>query len=83
MFTTYVLLSSKNGRHYIGSTNNLERRLNEHNRGTTKALRYSGPYKTIYTEVFETQLEARRRELELKTGKGREWLKAILVRVVA
>lgn len=78
MWFVYVLKSLKNGRLYTGSTNNLERRLIEHNSGQTTYTRVTGPYNLIYSEKHLTRIEARRRELFLKTGKGRELLKAVI-----
>ena len=78
MFYVYVLRSLKNGRHYTGSTNNLERRLIEHNSGQTKYTSQAGPFELIYKETYNTKLEASRRERFLKTGRGRELLKEIL-----
>ncbi|KKQ35277.1 MAG: endonuclease [Microgenomates group bacterium GW2011_GWA2_37_6] len=78
MFYVYVLKSLKNGRHYTGSTNNLERRFKEHNIGQTKYTSYAGPFELIYNETYNTKLEASKREKFLKTGKGREVLKEML-----
>jgi len=77
-FYVYVLKSLKNGRFYTGSTNNLKRRLFEHNIGQTKYTKGAGPFELIYKEVYNTRLEANRREKFLKTGKERELLKQIL-----
>jgi putative endonuclease len=78
MFYVYILKSLKNGRLYTGSTNNIERRLHEHNIGQTKYTSKTGPFELVYKEVYNTKLEATRRERFLKTGKGRELLKQIL-----
>lgn len=78
MWYVYVLQSLVNGRHYTGSTDDIERRLKEHNAGKSKYTSLTRPFKLIYSEKLETRLEARRRELFLKTGKGREILKKIL-----
>lgn len=78
MWQVYVLKSLINGRFYTGSTNNLERRLKEHNSGYSKYTRSTSPYELIYKEVYSTRLEARRRELFLKTGKGRRLLKDLV-----
>ncbi|HOX96694.1 MAG TPA: GIY-YIG nuclease family protein [Candidatus Woesebacteria bacterium] len=75
MYTTYVLQSLKNGRLYIGSTNNLSRRLSEHNSGQSTYTKSTRPYVLVYSEEFLTRTEAVRRELALKTGQGRLWLK--------
>ena len=80
MFYVYILKSLKNGRFYTGLTNNLERRLYEHNIGQTKYTSLTRPFELIYKEVYNTKLEASKREKFLKTGKGREILKTILDR---
>ncbi len=78
MFYTYVLRSLKNGRQYTGSTGNLERRLAEHNQGKTKSIKFNGLFELIYKEPYNSRLEAVRREMFLKSGKGREYLRNIL-----
>lgn len=80
MYYVYVIKSLVNGRHYTGSTNDLVRRIEEHNSGQTKYTRLTRPFELIYKEVYNTSLEAKRRERFLKSGKGREFLKAILGR---
>jgi putative endonuclease len=71
----YVLRSLRNGRLYTGSTNDLARRLGEHQRGKNRYARHAGPFELVYTEEYETRLEARQRELFLKSGQGRALLK--------
>lgn len=78
MFTVYVLRSLTNQRLYIGQTNNLSRRLLEHNQGHSRYTKLTKPFKLIYQEEFGTRNDAVNREIELKSGKGREWLKLIL-----
>ena len=80
MFYAYVLKSLKNGRFYTGSTNNIKRRLNEHNNGQTTYTSKTGPFELVYKESYNTKIEAAGRERFLKTGKGRELLKSILDR---
>jgi putative endonuclease len=77
MFTVYVLRSKRNGRRYIGCTNDFDRRLEEHLRGQSTYTRNTGPYELVYKEEFLTLKEARKRESFLKSGKGREFLKSI------
>jgi putative endonuclease len=77
-YFVYVLRSAKNGRHYTGSTNDIHKRLAEHNSGQTKSTRHTGPYSLVYSESFASRPEAARRERALKSGKGREELSRIL-----
>ncbi|MEK7127764.1 MAG: GIY-YIG nuclease family protein, partial [Patescibacteria group bacterium] len=67
MFFAYVLRSIKNGRFYYGSSNNLERRLKEHNSGKTYSLKYVRPLELVYSEEFSTLKEARAREKFFKS----------------
>ena len=75
MYTVYVLLSMSKGKHYIGQTQDLERRLREHEQGIAGYTRNRGPWELIYEERLETRSEAMIRERFLKSGQGREWLK--------
>ena len=76
MFYIYVLVSEIKGlRFYIGMTEDIERRLNEHNRGETKSTKGYIPWTLFQIEKFETRKEAREREIYLKGGSGKERIK--------
>lgn len=63
---TYILQCA-DGTLYTGWTNDLEKRLASHNRGTaSKYTRVRRPVSLIYHETFETKEEAMRREYEIK-----------------
>jgi putative endonuclease len=78
MWYVYVLKSLVNNRFYTGSTNDLVRRLEEHNRGKSKYTKLTRPFVLVYKEKYFSRIEARRRERFLKTGKGREFIKTFL-----
>ena len=71
----YILLSLKDHKTYTGSTNNLARRLRQHNSGQVKSTKNRLPFKLFLSEEFETLAEARKRELWWKSGAGRRKLK--------
>ena len=71
---TYVLLLD-NGQLYIGSTPDLQRRLEQHNRGGGGRTTQLQPGTLIYFEACRSLDEARKREKQLKTGYGRAYLK--------
>ena len=75
MCTVYVIRSESDRGLYIGLTNNLERRLKQHNRGHERSTRHRRPFVLVLTEHFETRAEARARERYYKSGFGREILK--------
>ena len=59
---------------YCGQTNNLKRRIEEHNFGKAKSAKYTKnrrPVKLIYHEDFKTLKKAIQREIEVKS-----WTKA-------
>ncbi len=74
MYFVYVLWSFKLRKRYVGSTGNVEKRLEEHNRGCNKFTKGGIPWILIYEEEYETKSESRKRESFLKSGQGRKWL---------
>ena len=72
MFYTYILLSHKTNKYYIGSTGNLEDRLSRHNGGRSKATKTGVPWTLEYSEEYETKSQAYQREMELKSWKRAE-----------
>jgi putative endonuclease len=76
MFTVYILKSLKDNKRYIGCTNDLKRRLFEHNNGLVISTRNRKPFELIFTEEFENKELAMAREKFFKSGKGREFLKS-------
>ena len=80
MFTVYVLQNSFSKRYYVGSTNNIVRRIEEHNRGQTKSTKQKGKWTLIYKEEYSTALEANRRERQLKSYKGGNAFKKLIER---
>ncbi len=78
MYYVYILKSEQNNHYYTGLTNDIDRRLLEHNSGGTKSTKAHVPYKLVYKESFPTRVEARNREKFLKSGIGREFRDKIL-----
>ena len=67
MFYTYIL-KCKDGSLYIGCTNDLEKRLHEHNNSKNGAhyTKIRRPVFLVYSEQYETLKEGRAREAEIK-----------------
>lgn len=77
-YTVYVI-QSREGYRYTGYTEDLPRRLEEHNEHTLSVWTKRGSgWKVIYREEYSTASEAMSREKWLKSGVGREFLKARL-----
>ncbi len=77
MYYTYTLLL-KNTKIYSGSTNDLKRRLNEHQLGKVLSTKNQRPIELIFYEAFVNKKDAERREKYFKTDKGKKMLKVIL-----
>lgn len=70
MWYVYILSSGKDGKHYVGSTDNLKRRIEEHHDGRCESTKHRRPLELeAYVAVREEQI-ARRLEIYLKTGSG-------------
>ncbi|MEL7001174.1 MAG: GIY-YIG nuclease family protein [Bacteroidota bacterium] len=77
MFYTYAINSLTRNYIYVGLTDNIERRVNEHNTGKNKTTRPYKPFEIIYSKEFSTRQEARMHEKYLKSGSGKEYLKTL------
>lgn len=66
MFYVYVLRSKKDRKLYFGYTNNLERRIKEHNLGMVESTKYRRPLKCVYYEAYTSRSDAVKREHNLK-----------------
>jgi len=71
----YVIRSEKDGRFYVGMSENIDRRLKEHNSGKTRSTQFYKPWELFFFEEFENRLTARKREKYLKSGYGKTWIK--------
>jgi putative endonuclease len=78
MYYVYILESEKDNRLYKGLTNNLKRRVYEHNIGKMKSTKGYRPWKLLHYEQYEDKEKARKRELYFKTGAGREYIQKII-----
>jgi putative endonuclease len=77
IYKVYILRSKRDNKRYVGFTNNLEKRIAEHNSGKVIATKNRRPPELIYFEGYENKFEAAKREKFFKSGKGREFLKNI------
>jgi len=75
MFYNYILQSKINKNLYVGYTNDLRKRLKEHNQGLNKSTKPYRPWELIYYEACLNEKDAKRRENYLKTTQGQRLLK--------
>ena len=74
-FYIYVLKSEADSRLYTGATNDLRKRIEEHNEGLVTSTKHRQPLKLIYFEACLNKDDAYRRERYLKTGMGKRYLR--------
>ena len=76
MFYLYIIKSKIDEKLYVGSTDNLRRRLSEHNNGKVKSTKSRRPFELRYYEAFYKEIDARKREKSIKKdGKALAQLK--------
>jgi len=74
MWTVYILKSVEK-LIYVGMTQNLVKRLEEHNSGKSCYTKRGTNWKMVYSKTFDSSEEARKREKYFKNTAGKEWLK--------
>ena len=74
----YVLRSLRDKGLYIGSTRDLRTRLRLHNDGAVRSTSPRRPFELIFYEAYRSEYDAKRREIYLKSTKGRTSLKTML-----
>jgi putative endonuclease len=77
-YYTYILFSTKLNQYYIGSTNNLERRLNDHNTGQSKHTSKGMPWIVVFTKEFATRVEAVGLEMSIKKRGAARYLSNLI-----
>ena len=78
MFYVYILKSKYSGKIYTGFSKNLKNRIKKHlNKGVHTTQRM-GEIELVFYEAYKSEKDARRREIYLKTTKGKKTLKLML-----
>ena len=77
MIIVYAISSLSKNYIYVGMTNDINRRLAEHNNGENKSTKAYRPFVLIYSKEFPDRFSARLKEKYLKSGIGKEFLKTL------
>ena len=78
MYFVYAIASKSRNYIYVGISNNVQRRLDEHNLGYNKTTKPYRPFILIRQEEFLTRSEVRKREISLKSTTGKRFLKSLI-----
>jgi len=79
MFYVYILQSLKDGKLYVGYSADLNKRIDEHSKGEVTSTKSRRPMVLIYYESYRAEKDARVREIFLKTGQGRDFIKKNII----
>ena len=69
-YYVYILQSLKDNKYYIGSTSNVDKRLQFHNAGLQRSTKPRIPFKLVYKEELPDKTTALKREKQIKSFKG-------------
>jgi putative endonuclease len=75
MYFVYILHSASDQNLYTGFTENLDKRIQEHNDGLNLSTKHRRPLELIYYEAYYIKGDALAREKFLKSGSGKNYLK--------
>ena len=78
MFYVYILESIQSKRYYIGQTENLEERIERHNKGRNLSTKAYLPWELKWWKEYETRAEAMKIEKKIKGIKKRESIKSFV-----
>jgi len=78
----YILYSQKLKKYYIGSTNDIQRRLYEHNIGHSVYTKNGVPWEIVLSKEFDSLQSARSEERRLKKCKNQKYLETYISRSV-
>lgn len=75
-FKVYAIQSTVSNRVYVGQSENVEKRLEEHNNGRVRSTSADKPWRLLKIEGFDTRSKARWFERQLKNSRGKreKWL---------
>jgi len=78
MFYTYIIKSCKTNRYYVGYSEDVIKRLNQHNAGQNMSTKCGVPWNLVYTECFSNKTDAWKRERQIKKYKGGKAFKLLI-----
>ena len=82
MYTVYAIYNKMGKKIYIGQTEDIERRLQQHNKiidnPSLYTSRFEGQWELIYKEQYTSRQEALKREKQLKSYQGRLFLRRLI-----
>ncbi|MBW1782706.1 MAG: GIY-YIG nuclease family protein [Deltaproteobacteria bacterium] len=77
-FYVYILQSEQDGSYYMGSTQDLNARIQRHNQGRSKYTKAKRPWRLVYFEEHPDRSSAVRRENQIKRRKDKHFIESLV-----
>jgi len=77
-FYVYIIQSEIDRSYYIGSTRDIDERLERHNQGRSKYTKTKRPWKLVYSEEHPNRSVAIKREKEIKNRKKKIYIDTLV-----
>jgi len=77
-YFVYIIESLKDGSYYVGSTQNLNERMERHNQERSTYTKSKRPWELVYTEEHPDRSSAMKREKEMKSKKSKEYIEHLV-----
>ena len=74
----YIIYSNSKDRYYVGHSDNLLRRIPEHNSGQCKSTKYGTPWELVYSKLFNSRSEAMKEEYKIKRMKSKKYIEKLI-----
>ena len=77
-YFVYILRSQKDGSYYVGSTQDLDERIQRHNEGRCLYTKARKPWSLVYFQEYQDRAKALKREREIKSKKKRGYIESLV-----
>ena len=77
-YFVYIIQSLKDGTYYVGSTQDITKRLERHNQGRSNYTKFKRPWKLVFCENYPDRSSVRIRENEIKARKSKKYIEALV-----
>ena len=77
MAYTYILKTAKDS-FYVGSTDDIEKRMSEHLAGRVKSTKFCLPVQLVFKEYWPTKGEAQKKEYKIKKWKSKKMIERLM-----
>ena len=82
-YYVYIIQSLSDRTYYVGSTQNVEDRIERHNQGRSQYTKTKRPWQLVYTEEYLNKSDAIKRENQIKRRKSKNYIDSLIAQYTA